>query len=88
MSQQNKFTGSGKKNPCPVCDRTNKDSCRIIEDGAFVLCHTEVNSRPLKDELRGYIYVGTTECETWGKWVLKDENFVKQRPVGEQFRYP
>jgi hypothetical protein len=84
----NKFIGSSKKTPCPICGRTKSDSCRISTEESLVLCLTEVNSRPLKDGLHGYIYLGKSESGTWGKWVLKSEDWEKARPAGEEFRYP
>lgn len=85
----NKLIPSTKKNPCPVCSRTKDGDCRISKDGHFVLCHSEINGRQPKEELNGFIWLGTTDCHTWGKWIVKSEDWQKSlRPAGKEFRYP
>jgi putative DNA primase/helicase len=83
-----KFTLSSKGHACPVCDRTKDGDCRISEDSRFVLCHSEINGRQAKAELNGFIWLGPDTTGNWGKWIAKSEDWQKDRPVGEEFRYP
>lgn len=88
MSKLNKFVGSSKKNPCVICGRTKDDKCRAAENESLYLCGTEVNSRKVREEFNGFIFLGESECGTWGKWILKSEDWVKSRPPGKSYRYP
>ncbi|KGF73195.1 hypothetical protein DO97_01370 [Neosynechococcus sphagnicola sy1] len=83
-----KFTPSSKRNPCPVCNRTKDSDCRISENGNFVLCHSKINGRQPKENLNGFIWLGTDPTQNWGKWIAKSEDWQKERPVGQEFRYP
>jgi cellulose biosynthesis protein BcsQ len=84
----NNFIGSSNKNPCPVCGRTHSDSCRISVEEKLVLCLSEANNHQIKEELNGYIYLGPSESGTWGKWILRTEDWHKERPSGQEYRYP
>lgn len=92
MTEQNqRWTYSGKSNPCPICDRTKDTDCRITEDGGMVLCHSEVNGRVKGDQLGNYIWIGSiSEPMDWGKWItpnLEPRKNPDYRPTGQKFEF-
>ena len=62
---------SGKRSPCPICDRTKDADCRIAPSG-LVLCHTIQNGFK-KGELhpeRSYVFCGQSdEGQGFGIWL-------------------
>ncbi len=62
-----RFTRSGKNNPCPVCDRISDQDCRVKEQGNLVFCHTHPTDP--KNPINGYRFHATSKDGLWGVFV-------------------
>ncbi len=83
-----KFTGSSRREPCPVCGRAHSDNCRIGSDG-LILCFRGSTcapptwaQQPGRDHGPGangehFAYLGETDA-----WAM----FRLHRPLGQQER--
>lgn len=74
-----KLLTSGKNRPCPVCDRTHDNDCRIGEQGNLVLCHTHQSET---EPINGYRWVKRiTDGAGWGLFAWGEPKGLKyERP--------
>ena len=82
-------TRSGKRNPCPICDRTKDGDCATQPDG-LIYCHRGTSNKPpdgLKpgDVHKGYAYLGESDL---GRAMFKpdqpmDGNSRRPLPSGQ-----
>lgn len=85
-----KLTYSSKNTPCPVCDRTKDEDCRISQNGELVMCHSTVDNRVKGETVNGFVYVGPTENKLWDKFILSSalRKSLEYRPVGRKYQFP
>jgi len=89
LVQNGKFTRSGRKNPCPICDRTKDDKCAW--NSKVIHCYNGVSNYPPQDLNIGHTFIMEIGSIFDGKWALVKKNagfsgnhwiFIPDKPIG------
>ena len=88
LVQNSKFQRSGKRNPCPICDRTKDDKCAW--NSSLIYCYNGNSNYPPQDLDIGHTFEIEIGSITDGKWALVNKNkgfsgihwmFIPDKPI-------
>ena len=77
LERRGRFTRSGSKNPCPICDRTKDDKCAWNSE--VIHCYNGVSNYPPQDLNIGHTFIMEIVSILDGKWALvkKMQDFLE-----------
>ena len=72
LVQNGRFTRSGRKNPCPICDRTKDDKCAW--NSSTIHCYNGVSNYPPQDLEISHTFIMEIGSILDGRWALVKKN--------------